>query len=228
MASIREIRLLPAHLSFRVLQKDPATATAEEALQAVQAFFRRRRAGLASVLEMRAEGDHIVLAATGEFPGEVLREAAELLSLGALEEPVGEIEVPAEEFAVEADVQVSDFLDEREVLFSRVRCFPLPECQWFDVTTGDLFLTDRRMIYEPEWVILSEESRGEERPRYVVPLTDVRDVSQGEWWDIPCLMVDTVSTTYRFGWPGVRGAPDSIFDVAEWLEQFRKLLEIET
>ena len=89
--------------------------------------------------------------------------------------------------------------------------------------TGLLTLTDAQVLYEPEWVIMSEHAQ-DEGENTVIPLSDVQDAFRGEWWDIPCLMIRTPRVTYRYGWPAERRELETIFDVDEWVASLRELL----
>jgi len=224
MASVAEARIRPEELSFRVLQTDPLRAAPERAAWAVRQFLARKRAGLARAVEVSAGPHEVILRAEGEAPEQVIREARELLGLGEDLAPAGEIQVDAADLAIQVVAQPSPEPQfEHEMLYSRVRCFPYPECEWFSISTGLLTLTDARVLYEPEWVIMSEHAQ-DEGQNTVIPLSDVQDAFRGEWWDIPCLMIQTPRVTYRYGWPAERRDLETIFDVDEWVTSLRELL----
>jgi len=224
MASTEEMRLRLAVLSFRVLQADPRLATPQEAVEGIKAFLKRKRAGLAEALEILAGEGEVILRATGEVPHEMLREARELLMPDWEREPAGEIEVDPDEFAIELPDELEEPMLEREVLRSRARYFPHPVCEWFEITTGELVLTDARVTYEPEWVMMQDGAEAERSGLHVIPLGHVIKCWRGDWWDLPCLMIQTPERTYRYGWPAQRGELETIFDVDEWLVQLRSML----
>ena len=100
MPSAAQWRLTPSELSFRVLQTDPAAADPTRAVHAIERFLRSKRAGLLEALEIRAGAGEVWVRAVGEAPEEMLREAWELMGVGADRAPEKEIEVDQAEFAV--------------------------------------------------------------------------------------------------------------------------------
>ncbi len=225
MASVSEMRLVPSELSFRVLRKEPLSVSPGQAARAVKRYLERKREGLAQALEVSASGSEVVIRASGEHPDELLREAVELLGLGEEAAPGPEIEVDAADFAVET----LDFADEEaslpeEILHSRVRYFPYPSCEWFEVSNGELLLTDRRISYQPEYVVMADDAAGAQEGVHSIALAEVRRVYRGEWWDIPCLMIETAEQTYRYGWAAERQEPETDFEVDEWVDEIRLLL----
>ncbi|NLW50953.1 MAG: hypothetical protein GXY85_08970 [Candidatus Brocadiaceae bacterium] len=224
MASIAEWHVRPEELNYRVLQADPLRVGVDQAATAVRRFLLHRRPGLGQAIRVSAGGRDVVLRAEGEAPEQLIEEARELLGLDRAPAAEEEIEVDPAEFAVEV---VPEALTaphfEREVLRSRVRCFPYPECEWFSISTGLLTLTDRHALYEPEWLIMGDQ--GAERGETTfIPLSEVRECYRGEWWDVPCLMIRTDRAVHRYGWPAERGELELIFDVDEWLGALRTLL----
>ena len=225
MRTVAEIHIRPEQLGFRVLQTDPRSADPGLAARAVERLLARKRAGLARAIEVCAGPDGVILRAEGEVPHEMLREASELLGLGADTDFAGEIEVDPSEFSVVvASHEPPEPELDREVLSSRVRYFPYPEAEWFTISTGLLTLTDARVTYRPEWVIMGDQAGQEERAT-VVPLCEIEEVYRGEWWDIPCLMLKTRGTVYRYGWPAARTELEGLFEVDEWLDHLRSLRE---
>jgi hypothetical protein len=224
MASVAECRIRPEELSFRVLQADPQRAGTDQAAGAVRQFLTRKRAGLAKAIKISAGARHVILRAEGEAPEQLIDEARDLLGLGQAVAPDGEIEVNAADFAIEVIPQAQKEPEfEREVLRSRVRCFPYPDCEWFSVSVGMLTLTDVQVLYEPEWLIMGDNGP-QQGDNTVIPLSEVLECFRGEWWDVPCLMIRTPDVVHRYGWPAERGELDAIFDVDEWLEAMRRLL----
>jgi len=224
MSSVEETRVGLSSLSFRVLQAPPDEVSPAAAASAVRRFLERKRPGLAQALEIEAAPGGVMLRARGEAPGAMLHEALDLLE--STRPPVAEreIEVDPEEFAIETAEGVADVLHEREVLRSRVRYFPYPICEWFEISTGELALSDHRVTYEPEWQIMQDEA-AHASGQHLIPLNSVDRVERGEWWDVPCLMIYTPRTTYRYGWPAERRDIELLFDVDEWLLRIRQLLE---
>ena len=223
MAAVTESRIRPEELSFRVLQADPQRAGPDHAARAVRQFLTRKRAGLARAVKVSAGPHDIILRAEGEAPEQLIDEARELLGLGQALAADGEIDVDAADFAIELvpqALQEPEF--EHEVLRSRVRYFPHPECEWFSISTGMLTLSDVQVLYEPEWLIMGEHGQ-QKGDNTIIPISDMPECYRGEWWDIPCLMIQTPKVTYRYGWPAERRELESIFDVDEWLEALRRL-----
>jgi len=224
MVSTAEMRLAPSRLSFRVLQKDPHSVSSEQAARAVARFLERKREGLAQALEISASGGEVVIRASGEAPDQMLREAAELLGLNEEPEPRLEIEVDPAEFAVNVlDVAPEETNLEDEILRSKVRYFPYPSCEWFEVSSGYLLLTNHRVAYEPDHVIMAGEYTGPQEDAHAVALDEIRRVYRGEWWDVPCLMIETAGRTFRYGWAAEREEPETVFEVDEWLHEIRFL-----
>jgi len=225
MPSEAELTIRPARLSFRVLQADPQQTTAEAAARAVRRYVKRERPGLAGALEIRASGRNVLVRARGESPEAMLQELVDLLGMERDGAALATIEVDPAEFRIEVTkdaVPGEQVRPEREILRSRARCFPHTICEWFDISTGILLLTERRIVYEPQYVAPGGSGGGPRRT--VIDLNGIRRAYRGEWWDIPCVMIETRERTHRFGWPARRHELDAIFDVTEWLEAIRRLL----
>lgn len=224
VVSKADMTIRPQELSHRVLQMPPDDATARQAAVALRKWLGRKRPALAGALDIRAMGGLVRVSARGHAPEAMLFELDDLLGLHRDLTPVGEIEVPIQQFAIGASPHPDLVPIERELLRSRVRYFPYPECEWFDISTGMLTLTDRRITYEPEHIPIVE--RDEPKSRVLqVAIEQVRECRRGHWWDIPCLMVVTRPVAYRFGWPAERRDAATVFEVAEWLECLRALTE---
>jgi len=223
MRRTEELRLAVRQLSFRVLGVDPETASTEQALRGVLRFLYRRRALLAEALDISAEKGELVFRATGEAPGAMLDELRDLLMPDWERPPELEIEVDPAEFAVDVAELVEPPSLEREILHSKVRYVPYPICEWFEVTTGDLTLTDRRIRYEPEYAYRSAGGESGLGVEHEIPLGQVLRCYRDSWLSIPCLMVETPGMTYRYSWPARRGAPRTIFDVDEWIGHLRSM-----
>lgn len=225
MSSTAEERYRPDAFDYRVTGVDPAEITARRAAAAAREFISRHRPGLVQVVEVEPDGGSVVLRAKGEWPQDLLTEARDLLGLREEGEAEAELDADPAEFAVETvDYESEEQETEGELLHSKVRYFPFPEAQWFEISSGDLFLTDRGVIYEPEWQLMQDEA-GRADSRHVIPLNEIAEAYRGDWLGIPCLMIGTAAITYRYGWPAERGELELIFDVDEWLEHLRSMLE---
>jgi len=224
MSSVAERSLPIADLNFLVLQMRPDDATPQGAVAAVRRYLQQHHPALAGALELSPGVGSVVLRAEGEAPQEIVREAVELLRQRDLGEVAGEIEVDAAQFAIELN-EVADepAPGEREILSSDVRYFPYPDCEWFEIRSGRLTLTDRMVLFEPRLVI-AENPDAEMAASHVVPLSALERAYRGEWWTLPCLMIQMAGITYRYGWPAKRGEPALIFDVDEWLLHIRSLV----
>ncbi|MGD2175495.1 MAG: hypothetical protein PVJ27_08835 [Candidatus Brocadiaceae bacterium] len=224
MVSRAELRIAPAELSPRVLGGPPDSAGAVAAARAAGEYISRKRPALMEVLRLSAEEDQVVIQAEGEAPERALREAEELLLPQRDAEPTGTISVEPSEFTVQVAEEVAERWEEPEILRSEVRYFPLPSCEWFEISAGDLTLTERRITFEPEWQITRETGAGPSG-EHLIRLDRLGRFWRGEWWDIPCLILETPQRSYRYGWPSARGAPETLFDVDEWIVYLRRLLE---
>jgi len=224
MPSVAERCMAISELSFAVLQKRAEDATPEQAVAAVRRYLELRYPALAGALQISAGVGGVVLRAEGEAPWELVGEAVERLRRPDLEEAAGEIEVDAEEFAIApSDLPQEAAPDEREIISSEVRYFPYPDCEWFEIRHGRLMLTDRKIVFEPRLVV-AENPDAEMAARHVIPLAAIQKAYRGEWWTVPCLMLQTADMTYRYGWPAERGEPSLIFDVDEWMLHIRSLV----
>jgi len=218
------MRLRPSQLGFWVLGTSADLVSAEEAARAVRDYVRRKRAGLAEALRIEPRGEVVVVRTEGEYPAQMLRELKDLLDAGRRLHPTAEIEVDPGEFTIEVVEQPPEGPEEGELLRSRVRYFPHPVCEWFEVSTGYLTLTERRVLFEPEWQITREEDAGPEG-EHRIPLASVERFWRGQWWDVPCLMLQVRQRVYRYGWPDRRGELETIFDVDEWLAKLGSIFE---
>jgi hypothetical protein len=214
--------LSPRSLGFRVLGRAPERVPPREAARALQDFLRRKRPGLARMLHIEATPRGVGVTARGEHPDRILEELRSLLQGGPTAPADAELEVDPDEFRVEVTARESPG-DERIVLRSRVRSFPYPVCQWYDISTGLLTLTDARLIYEPEDLIMDDAGLAGGHV-HVSELQEIRRAYRGSWWDVPCLMLDTTGPTRRYGWPARREEPELEFQVGEWLDALREML----
>lgn len=224
MASVAEVKLRPSDISARVLQTDPQDTTPEQAARSIERFLRRRHSALAEALEISAGAGEVIIRASGEVPHEMLHEVRELLQPDWERAPAREVEVDAEQFAIEVLEVPEEPLAEREILRSRARYLPYPVCEGFEISTGDLVLTDGRITYEPEWSMMQESEDAEGSGGHLIGLRQIKSCWRSEWLAIPCLMVETPNQVYRYGWPAERRELEKIFDVDEWLVQLRSML----
>jgi hypothetical protein len=223
VAAGSELLIRPVELSYRILREPPDDATPEAAAQAVAAWVRRTRPGLSGLLHITTTPSAVRVRAWGEYPDVILVELADLLGLHESMMPQGILEVNADEFTVEVSSSLREADVEREVLRSRVRHFPYPICEWFDISTGMLCLTDTRVLFESEHFILSSPVGPSCVDALDISLDCIQRVWRGEWWDIPCLMIQTAESTHRFGWPAERTQIETEFDVSEWINALRAL-----
>ena len=215
--------VLPGSLSFRILQEDPRSISARKAVGAVRAWLGRRHPALAGTVKISAVGERIRFLARGEAPQATLDELRDILLVSQDLTPTGQIEVDPAEFEIEPAARPDQGQPERYLLSSHVRRFPYPECEWFDIDAGLLTLTDRRIIYEPDHVVIGEQGnigpKGQD-----IPLSEITRVYSDQWWDVPCIMIATERATHRFGWAAHRQEEQFIFDIAEWLNAVRHRL----
>ncbi len=226
MSREEQMRIPAAELSARVLGAPAGALSPQARAYAVRRWLQRRRPALAGAITVEAAEGGVLLRAEGEVAEARLREARELLRpehpAAAAEEV--EIEVDAAEFAVETTgtPEPEPARREPERLRSEVRYFPYPTCEWFEISTGELVLTERRVRFEPRLQIVGESGWGRSG-EHEHPLEDLLRFWRGEWWDVPCLMLQMPQRTYRYGWPARRQEPGTIFEVDEWLSLLRSI-----
>lgn len=225
MSPAQQISVPIAELSYRVLQRPADEATPQSAVKAVQKYLGRERPSLAGSVVVGPGAGAVVLRTEAEPAEALLHETRSLLTKERGLEPEGEVEVEASEFAIETDAPTGEEIAERETLRSDVRYFPYPECQWFEIAGGQLVLTERRVVFEPELVIMEGGETEGGSGAYEVRLNEIEEVYRGEWWDVPCLMIETERQTLRYGWAERREEPEFVFDVDEWLQVLRPRIE---
>jgi len=221
-----ELLIRPVELSYRILREAPDDATPEAAAHAVAAWVLRMRPGLAGLLHISTTPSAVRVQAWGEYPEQILVELADLLGLHQALIPHSILNVDANEFTIEVSTSLPETQThlEREVLRSRVRHFPYPICEWFDISTGALRLTNKRVQFESEHFILTSPIGPACVDVLEISLDCIQKVWRGEWWDMPCLMIATAETTHRFGWPADRLGIETLFDISEWINALRTLL----
>lgn len=216
-----ELLIRPVELSYRILREPPDDATPEAAAHAVAAWVQRMRPGLSGLLHISVTPAAVRVQAWGEYPESTLNELADLLGLRQPMIPRGILVVDADEFTIEVSSSLDESDAEREILRSRVRHFPYPICEWFDISTGMLRLTDKRMQFESEHFILNSPVGPSCVDALEISLDCIQEVCRGDWWDMPCLMIRTAETTHRFGWPAERMDIETLFDIGEWINALR-------
>ncbi len=221
MAEKADLRIEPSELAPRVVGTEAAGSNPETAARAIRRYLERRRPALLNMVEVGAEEGSLVVKAEGETPEQTLKEVRELLRLDEDLTPVGKIEVDAEEFVLKDTETEVDSWTETEILRSRARYFPHPTCEWFEVCTGELTLTEERVRFEPEYEMVGDETGG--RSEQVILLERITEVRRGDWLEVPCLELVTRRQVYRYGWPARRGEPGTILDVDEWITHLRTL-----
>jgi len=225
-------------VSGRVLGLAGPEPTGEGLAEAVRRYLGRHQPWLAERVVVGADGPLAVVlpkAPRGGRPGEgaleLLRAVEGVLGMAdKLPEVPPEAELP--ELEVDGDllghvesVNPAAVAGEDPVLLrSKVRHFPLPVAEWFEIREGWLTLTPRRIRFEPRPRPALAEG-GAASGEHAVALGRVRGVRRDTWCHVPCLRVETDGGPYRYGWPPRREEPGSSFDVTEWLETLRTLLE---
>jgi hypothetical protein len=224
MPPTSETRVELSQLSARVAGADASGGPVETVVRKVRRFLMRERPPLGEQIAVRAADGAIVLRSEGDNAEALVREARLLLTSDPAVEAADVLEVDAAEFAVQADTEADRTGQRSEILRSRVRYFPYPTCEWFEIGIGDLVLTETDIIFEPEWQIVRDEDAAPSGQHRIL-LEGVTGFRSGRWWDVPCLLVQTSGRTYRYGWPAERRELDRIFSVQEWLRQLRSMLE---
>jgi hypothetical protein len=201
---------------------------------AVREFLVRHQPWLAERVEVKANKDCAVVVPRGGQPSrnaeELLRAVQAVLGMSDKLPEVGsadglpEIEFDAPDLSFHGDsLSSEDELFADSLLQSRVRHFPLPNAEWFEICEGRLFLTPDRIVFEPRYVIGWTEDDKLAR-RHEIPLSEVLRVARDTWFYIPCLRVETARKAYRFGWPPKREDIWSEFSVEEWLATIESAL----
>jgi hypothetical protein len=140
------------------------------------------------------------------------------------EDDLPAIEVAPDEFAVQTDGADEEAFGEDEILRSRVRYFPLPTCEWYEICDGDLLLLPHSVVFKPALAIMPDREL-DSRGRQVLPLRRIRAVRADTWWCVPCLRIETEARAYRYGWPALRKGAAGELELDEWIHALRSRLE---
>jgi hypothetical protein len=222
LPSERTWRIAPSAPIYKAFQELAEGDTPLHVARAIRGFLRSQRPDLASVLEVAANEEQVLVRVGGGVSDEAVSDLRGMLTWGPGSAPAGELEVDAEEFTVQVTSLPESVELEEEILRSDVRYFPYPECQWFEIGVGQLVLTATRVLFEPRWEMPREPGSGPSG-EHVILLSTVRSTARDEWWDIPCLMLETELRVYRYGWPAERGELEYLFDVDEWLAEIDRV-----
>lgn len=222
------LEIRPDELSRKVLE-NPSEVPADRAAEAVRDFLSMQQPDLASRVEVRARGSLLVVECTGERPLATLRAVEGILGVEDRLPEVGdtaglpEIEWEEEVVAAAEGVQATGRASDGEVLRSRVRYFPLPECEWFDIRQGILTLTEGKIVFQPEHRIPSVAGEGS-KELVEIQLADITNFREDTWVHLRCLRIETYLEDYRFGRAAHRDKVELIFEVDDWLHALRNRL----
>jgi len=200
-----------------------------QAAEAVAKHLAEKQPQLAALVSVRACQDHIIVTACGARQLDTLRAVEGVLGVEDrlperdVPDELPEIEVDEEEFSVSAAELPEHPEGGEEILRSRVRYFPLPTCEWFEIREGELTLWPDRIVFEGRYQIVGD-SGVDSGGLISIPLRDVTRFERDVWLNVPCLTVETEQMAYRFGWPASRDVPERLFYVEEWLDALRRIL----
>lgn len=112
------------------------------------------------------------------------------------------------------------------ILLSKVRYFPLPTAEWYEICEGWLHLTDDVIDFKPQFTI-GQPERGVSSRHHSVKLNDITLVRRDRWLNVPCLRVESGDDAYRYGWTSQREKVHEVFNVEEWIKVLKFYLDIE-
>jgi hypothetical protein len=112
------------------------------------------------------------------------------------------------------------------ILLSKVRYFPLPTAEWYEICEGWLNLTEDEIDFEPQFTI-GQPERGASSRHHSVKLNDITLVRRDRWLSIPCLRIEAGGDAYRYGWTSQRKKVHEVFNVEEWIKVLKFYLDIE-
>jgi len=220
----QKLEIRPDELSPEILD-NPTEASADEAANAVSEFLRETQPQLVGQITVRVAGGFVAVEASGERPLDTLRAVEGVLGIrDRLPEVEDTEELPDLEWG-EGTVEASEttrggWVSDEEVLRSRVRYFPLPECQWFDIRQGILTLTEAKIDFQPEHHIPSVAGEATSESMEI-PLADITEFMEDTWLHLRCLRIETELEAYRFGRAQHRGKVELVFEVDDWLQALR-------
>lgn len=222
------LTIRPAELSAEILKGSGRESTARVA-QALREFLQERQPQLSALVTISACPGQIVVRASGEHALDTLRSVEGVLGMEdrlpeALPfDEMPEIEANEKEFSLEATKSVQEPAARKASLRSKVRYFPTPICEWFEISDGELLLEEDRLVFKPKHQIVPDSGAS---PEGVISIEfeNIKDFGRDVWWNVPCLGIETEQKAFRFGWPPRREEPESIFQIEEWLDTLRRLL----
>ncbi len=211
--------------------------TGAEIAAVVRRHLAERQPWIAERVEVRAADGHASVAprrpaagtsSSAERPLQLLRSVEGALGMtDKLSEVLDDdgaklIDVDLKEFALPPVPPDAGPADNSVLLQSKVRCFPLPQAEWFEIYDGLLSLTHEGIAFRASWRPEDEDQPGART--HAVPLQEIVTVRRDNWICVPCLRVDTQAGSYRYGWPRRREEVESVFVVSEWVARLRSLV----
>ena len=225
-------------VSARLTQGLGADPSGDQVAAAVRAFLVEHQPWLAARVRVAAgDGCAVVTAPAsgpvrlGERPIDLLRAVQGVMGMADKlpevhsDEGLPEVHADPAHFLLPAEDPAPERPEGTEILRSRVRYFPLPTCEWFEVCDGELILQPLRVTFEPECQIMSERRSMGTAGKHVLELGRVRRVRRDSWWVLPCLRLDVNEGAYRYGWPALRTDPAAEFELDEWLATLKRLMD---
>jgi len=223
-------------LGPRVLGEAAPDAGASALAEAVRRFLAEHQPWVAERVDV-TPGEHccrvtaraaLACARHGERPIDLLRAAQGALGMAdklpeVVDEPdLPELDVDAAVLELPVGPAQGAAGPPEEILRSKVRYFPLPEAEWFEICAGQLVLTSQGICFEPRY--RPRESKDQRRARsHAIPLAQVTQAARDTWFHLPCLRVSTRRGAYRYGWPPEREELSTHFHVDQWLEALSSL-----
>jgi len=214
------IRFSPAELSAQIRDAADDSADPEKVIAAVRTHLAHFQPILLPYLSFDTDGGLIVLQISDAAPRGLRIGVEAALGLESkapeteMEEITGEIQVPPDLFAIELSDECDTALTKEE-LRSWVRFYPLPTCEWYEISDGILSISNRNVMFKSAYQIL-----GDEKSRAVRHYYDIADVAQygkDYWWNVPCLRIETGRARYRYGWATNYDEISLEFKIEEWL-----------
>ena len=226
-------------VSAAVLRGVGPRAAGEVLVEAIRRFLRDRQPWLAERVEVQAEGEEVMVVPrsgrigerrAGERPLELLRSVEGVLGMAdklpefSDTDELAEVSVEGHDFGLPAAGDEVGAPAGAVRLRSKVRYFPLPVAEWFEVCEGELVLTLDGITFKPRYRIEQEEE-GRSSRMHAIPIASVTGVARDTWLHVPCLRVETLQGAYRYGWAPRREELESCFDIAEWRAKLEALVQ---